>query len=81
MVEGVLVPVYGVAKTIVDLFRYRQRAGLRYRNSTGLNLALEGLREGLRQRKATPAEIARYASEAGIWKVVEPYVDAMTANA
>jgi hypothetical protein len=43
--------------------------------------ALEGLREVLRQRKATPAEIARYAGEAGIWKVVQPYLEAMTANA
>jgi predicted transcriptional regulator of viral defense system len=81
MIEGVLVPIYGVAKTIVDLFRYRRRAGLRYRDSPGLNLALEGLREALRLRKATPAEIARYATEAGVWKVMEPYVDAMTANA
>ena len=25
-------------------------------------------------------EIARYAIEAGNWKVVEPYLDAMTVN-
>jgi hypothetical protein len=47
----------------------------------GLNLALEGLREALRERKATAAEIARYARDAGIWKVVQPYLEAMTANA
>lgn len=80
-IEGVAVPIYGPAKTVVDLFRYRHRAGRRYKTSPGLNLALEGLREALRQRKATPAEIARYADQAGIWKVMEPYVDAMTANA
>ncbi len=78
-----LVPVriYDPAKTVVDLFRYRQREGTRYQKSPGLNLALEGLREALHQRKATPAEIARYANEAGIWKVVQPYLDAMIANA
>ena len=81
VIEGVRVRVYNPAKTVVDLFRYRQRAGKRYQNSPGLNLALEGLREALRRRKATPAEIARYATEGGIWKAVQPYLDAMTANA
>jgi hypothetical protein len=75
------VRIYSPAKTVVDLFRYRQSAGKRYKKSPGLNIALEGLRVALRQRKATPAEIARYANEAGIWKVVQPYLEAMTANA
>jgi predicted transcriptional regulator of viral defense system len=81
LIEGVRVRIYNPAKTVVDLFRYRQRAGQRYQKSPGLNLALEGLREALRTRKAAPAEIARYATEGGIWKVVQPYLDAMTANA
>ncbi|MCA6101095.1 type IV toxin-antitoxin system AbiEi family antitoxin domain-containing protein [Bradyrhizobium australafricanum] len=80
-IEGVRVRVYNPAKTVVDLFRYRRSAGKRYRKSPGLNLALEGLREALRQRQATPAEIARYANEAGTWKVVQPYLEAMTTNA
>jgi predicted transcriptional regulator of viral defense system len=80
-VEGVDVPIYAPAKTIVDLFRYRQRQGRRYQKSPGLNLALEGMREALRKRKATPAEIARYAEEAGIWRVVQPYLEAMTVDA
>ncbi len=49
--------------------------------SPGLNIALEGLREALRTRKASPAEIAHCAEEAGVWKVVRPYLEAMTANA
>jgi predicted transcriptional regulator of viral defense system len=81
VIEGVRVRIYNPAKTVVDLFRYRRSAGRRYQKSPGLNLALEGLREALRRRKATPAEIARYANEAGIWKVVQPYLEAMTANA
>ena len=80
VIEGVRVRVYNPAKTVVDLFRYRRSAGKRYQKSPGLNLALEGLREALRQRRASPAEIARYANEAGIWKVVQPYLQAMTAN-
>jgi predicted transcriptional regulator of viral defense system len=80
-IEGVKVRIYDAAKTVVDLFRYRQSAGTRYRKSPGLNIAVEGLREALRRRKATPATIAEYAHDAGIWKVVEPYLQAMTANA
>lgn len=81
LIEGVRVRIYDPAKTVVDMFRYRQRAGKRYQKSPGLNLALEGLREVLRKRKATPAQIARYAIEGNIWKVVQPYLEAMTANA
>ncbi len=81
VIEGVQVRIFKPAKTVVDLFRYRRRAGVRYRQSPGLNLAIEGLREALRSRKATASEIAKYAMEAGVWKVVEPYVEAMTANA
>jgi predicted transcriptional regulator of viral defense system len=81
IIEGVAVRLYSPAKTVVDMFRYRRRAGKRYQKSPGLNLALEGLREALRQRKATPSDIARYANEAGIWKAIRPYLEAMTANA
>ena len=81
LIDCVRVRIYNPAKTVVDLFRYRRRAGKRYQKSPGLNLALEGLREALRQRKATPAEIARYAMDGGIWRIVQPYLDAMTANA
>ncbi len=81
MIGGVTVRIYDPAKTVVDLFRYRQRAGMRYQKSPGLNLALEGMKESLRQRKATPSEIADYANEAGIWKAIRPYLEAMIANA
>ncbi len=42
--------------------------------------ALEGLREALRKKKATPARIAKYASDARVWKIVEPYVSALTSG-
>ena len=80
-IEGVSVRITNPAKTIVDMFRYRKSEGVRFRQSPGLNLALEGMREALRQRKATPADIADYAGKAGIWKIVRPYLEAMTANA
>ena len=79
-IEGAAVRIYNPAKTIVDMFRYRHSAGTRYRQSPGLNLAIEGLREGLRTRKASASAIAKFAEEAGAWKIIEPYLDAMTAN-
>ena len=81
VIEGVQVPIYSPAKTVVDLFRYRQRDGRRYQSSPGLNLAMEGLREALGKRKATPSEIAAFAEQAGVWKVVRPYLETMIADA
>jgi hypothetical protein len=39
------------------------------------------MKEALRLRKATPAEIARYAEDAGVWKTVQPYLEALTVDA
>jgi predicted transcriptional regulator of viral defense system len=72
LIDGVDVPIFNVAKTVVDVFRYRR--------TVGVNLALEGLREALRQKKATPAEIARLATKAKVWAVMEPYVMALTTD-
>ncbi len=60
--DGIRVPIFGIAKMITDLFRDRR--------TVGINLALEGLREALRKRKTTPAEIAKRAVEAGVWKTM-----------
>jgi predicted transcriptional regulator of viral defense system len=72
-IAGISVPVFGVAKTVADLFRYRR--------TVGDALAIEGLRQALRQRKATPAQIAREANAAGVWGTMEPYVMALTSDA
>jgi len=72
VIDGVEVPIFGVAKTIADLFRYRR--------TVGVSVALEGLRAALRKRKATPAQIAKYASDARVWKAMEPYVSALTSD-
>ena len=71
-IEGVTVSVFGVAKTIADCFRHRR--------TVGQSVALEGLQEALRQRKATPAEIARHAERGRVSTVVRPYLEALTAN-
>ena len=72
IVEGVPVKVFSVAKTIADCFRHRSKVGL--------TVAIEGLQEALRQRKATPGEIAREAEHGGVATVIRPYLEALTAN-
>jgi predicted transcriptional regulator of viral defense system len=72
-IEDVAVRIYSPAKTIADLFRYRR--------TVGLDIAVGGLKEALRRRQATPAEIARYAAEGRVWKVVQPYLEALTIDA
>ncbi|MCY3995612.1 MAG: type IV toxin-antitoxin system AbiEi family antitoxin domain-containing protein [Rhodobacter sp.] len=71
-IESVPVKVFGVAKTIADCFRHRR--------SVGQSVALEGLQEALRQRKVTPAEIAKSAASGGVSTIVRPYLEALTAN-
>ncbi|HXZ87760.1 MAG TPA: type IV toxin-antitoxin system AbiEi family antitoxin domain-containing protein [Candidatus Binataceae bacterium] len=68
-IEGVRVPVFGAAKTLADLFRYRRVVG------TGIGV--EGIREALRQRKVTPAQISEEANRAGVWKAMQPYLEAL----
>ena len=72
-IAGTPVPVFGVAKTVADLFRYRR--------TVGDAIAIEGLRQALRRGKATPAEIAQEAEVAGMWATMEPYVMALTSDA
>jgi predicted transcriptional regulator of viral defense system len=72
-IESVRVKVFSMAKTIADCFRHRR--------SVGLSIALEGLQEGLRQRKVTPAAMSRQAAKSGVATVMRPYLEALTANA
>lgn len=71
-IGGVPVKIFGVAKTIADCFRYR--------NKIGLSAAIEGLQEALRQRKTTPGEIARQAERGKVATVIRPYLEALTVN-
>jgi predicted transcriptional regulator of viral defense system len=71
-IEGVSVPMFGVAKTIADVFRHR--------HSVGIDVAVPALKEALRQRKATPSEISACAMRGGAWNALRPYLEAFTAD-
>ena len=70
-VEGETVRVYCVAKTIADVFKYR--------NKIGLDVALEALREAWRARRFTMDEIHRYARVCRVERVMRPYLEALVA--
>ena len=72
MIEGVSVPIFGAAKTVVDVFRYRHKIGL--------DVSLQALKRALRHRKARPAEIADGAMRAGVWTTMRPYLEALVAD-
>jgi predicted transcriptional regulator of viral defense system len=81
-IERISVPIYSPAKTIVDLFKSATHEKALYNSSTGFAHATQGMKEALRLRKATPAEIAKFAVAAGIWeKIVQPRLEALTVDA
>ena len=69
-IEGVQVPITNPAKTVADCFKYRDHVGQ--------DVAIEALRECLRQRKATPAQIYEMAKIDRVARIVRPYIEALT---
>jgi len=67
--EGRAVRVYGVAKTLADCFKYR--------NKIGVDIALEALREAWRARLFTMDELDRYAAICRVQRVMRPYLEAL----
>jgi predicted transcriptional regulator of viral defense system len=68
-VEGVPVRVYSAAKTVADCFKFR--------NKIGLDLAIEALKDCLRQKKASINEVYRYAKICRVSNVIRPYMEAL----
>jgi predicted transcriptional regulator of viral defense system len=69
VVEGVTVRVTNPARTVVDCFAYR--------NKVGLDVALEALRDCLRQKTASVDEITRAAASRRMLRVMRPYLEAV----
>ncbi len=71
-IDGVNVPVFNTAKTIADCFKFR--------NKVGMDVALEALREGWRERKVTKVTMDalwRYATVNRVGNVMRPYLEGM----
>jgi predicted transcriptional regulator of viral defense system len=72
LVDGVRVPIYGVAKTVADCFKYRRKIGI--------DVAIEALRDCWRQRRCSVDELSRYAAVCRVTNVMRPYLEAITAS-
>lgn len=68
-IDRTQVAVYGVAKTIADCFKYR--------NKIGLDVALEALRDCLRRKRATVDDLWKYARICRVERVMRPYLEAL----
>ncbi len=68
-IDGVSVPITTPAKTLVDCFKYRGRVGL--------DVAIEALRDGLKQRKTTRVDLQRYAKICRVQNVMRPHLETL----
>lgn len=68
-IEGQPVKIYGIAKTLADLFKYR--------NKIGLDVALEALRAAWREHRFTMEEIDEYSRICRVGRVMAPYLEAL----
>lgn len=69
--EGRRVRVYNLPKTIVDCFNYR--------NTVGLDVALEAVIDAWQRRRVLMADIDHYAQLCGVHKVMMPYLEILVA--
>jgi predicted transcriptional regulator of viral defense system len=70
VIDGTEVKIYGVAKTVVDCFRFRSKVGL--------DVALEAMRETLRNRRASRAELAELGHRQRAGALFRSYLEAVT---
>lgn len=66
--DGVALRVYGVAKTVADCFKHR--------NKIGLDVALEALKDVRAKRCASADDLWRYAKLCRVSNVMRPYLEA-----
>jgi predicted transcriptional regulator of viral defense system len=70
-VEGTPLRIYSVARTVVDLFRYRHKIGI--------DVALEAFKEGWQEKRFTLKEINDIASKCRMARVIKPYLESLAA--
>jgi predicted transcriptional regulator of viral defense system len=67
--DGVKLRVYGVAKTVVDCFKHR--------NKIGLDVALEALKDVRAKRRVSADDLWRYAKICRVANIMRPYLEAV----
>jgi len=69
VLEGIPVKIYGVEKTVADSFKFR--------NKTGLDIALEALREYRKTEGFNVERLLYYARIDRVERIIKPYLEAM----
>ena len=69
-IDMIDVQLYGIAKTVADCFKFR--------NKLGLDVALEALRDCLTRRLCTVENLLTYARIDRVERVMRPYMEALT---
>jgi predicted transcriptional regulator of viral defense system len=67
--DGVSVRIYSPAKTVADCFKFR--------NKTGLDVAIEALREVLRAKRCTRDELWAAGKVCRVTTVIRPYLEVL----
>ncbi len=67
--DGVKVKIYNREKTVVDCFKFREKIGL--------DVALEALRDYLKQPRSNISLLMKYANINRVEKVMRPYLEAL----
>lgn len=68
-IDGAMVRVTSIAKTIADCFKFR--------NKIGLDVALEALREAWRAKRVTMDELVEAARVCRVGNVIRPYLESL----
>lgn len=68
-VDRVVLRVYSIAKTIADCFKYR--------NKISLDVAIEALKDVIRNKRTPIEEILHFARICRVEKVIKPYIESL----
>ncbi len=71
-VEGGVLRIYSVTKTVIDCFRMR--------NKIGVDIAIEALRDALRARKTAIGELESTAARLRARTILRPYLEMAAAS-
>ena len=71
IIDGIPVVIYQPAKTVADCFKYR--------NKIGLDVALEALKDCLRNRRCEADILWRFATICRVSNIMRPYLEAIQA--
>ena len=68
-IDGYDVHVYGLAKTIADCFKFR--------NKIGFDVAQKALKVAVTEKHIRPAKIMEYAKVCRVANIIRPYLEAL----